>query len=83
MTRTYSHIKDSFKKTLHCMDRIQQKRTKVPFSDVLKAFSHKWVKNVANQKTKILIVQNSFFFQSKKNHICSFPHCLKKATQSV
>ena len=48
-------------------DRIQQKRTKVPFSDVFKALSHKWVKNVANQKKKnFFIVQNSFFSQSKK-----------------
>ena len=45
-------------------DRIQQKRT--PFSDVFKALSHKWVKNVANQKNFFLIVQNSFFSQSKK-----------------
>ena len=56
----------NLKNILNICDRIQQKRTKVPFSDVFKALSHKWVKNMANQKKFFLIIQNSFFSQSKK-----------------
>ena len=60
-------------------DQIQQKRTKVPFSDVFKALSHKWVKNVANQK-KFFFDLTEFIFLSikKRTMFVAFLTVLKK-----
>ena len=60
-------------------DQIQQKRTKVPFSDVFKALSHKWVKNVANQK-KYIFDRTEFIFLSikKRTMFVAFLTVLKK-----
>ena len=64
-------------------DQIQQKRTKVPFSDVFKALSHKWVKMWLIKKKNFFDRTEFIFLSIKKRTAFVAFLSLKKPTQSV